>query len=152
MKRQAILSILLLMMPMSLLPLPRSLQAQERQQVTLDGMKFGLFQLQRAGIGVKFHLGRLSPHLDFALDGDLVFNEDLLLFTDVSLRYLFPQQRRARPYIGGGAGILLGGGGSVPAHLLAGTFLKFDTLPVFAEVKWHLASPDAFSLWFGLQF
>ncbi len=118
----------------------------------MDVAKFGLFRLNYPAFGSKFNLGNLSPHLNFTLDGDLVFARDLMLFVDVTLRYLFPAQQRARPYIGAGAGIRLGNGGSVPAHLAGGVQLYFDTLPILLEAKWHLENPEALSVWFGVQF
>ncbi len=124
-------------------------RAQSR--APMDVAKFGLFQLNHPAFGGKVSLGHLSPHLNFALDGDLVFARDLLLFVDVTLRYMFPAQRHARPYLGAGAGIRLGDGGSVPAHLAGGVQLYFDTLPILLEAKWHLENPEAFSFWFGVQ-
>lgn len=116
-----------------------------------DAAKFGLYQLNHAAFGGKFNLGNLSPHLNMVLDTDLVLKEDALLFLDISLRYLFPRQQAVQPYVGGGTGVVLGHRGSVPAHLVGGVFLTFDTLPILLEFKIHLENPDALTLWFGLQ-
>ncbi len=121
-------------------------------QYKKDAAKFGLYKLTYPAFGAKINLGNLSQHLNFVMDGDLVLKENVSVFLDVSLRYLMKRQRRARPYLGAGAGLVLGGKGSVPAHVLAGTYLSIDRLPVLLELKIHLENPDALTLWLGFLF
>ena len=129
----------------------QSVSAQNRRAARSDGAKFGFFDIEEPAAGVAFNLGHISPHLRLNSDADLIFSGQPRVMLDLSIRYMFDRHRRTRPYLGGGAGVALGDGNSVPAHLVGGFEFGIDTLPVFIELKIHLGKPDAVSLWFGLR-
>lgn len=121
-------------------------------QVRTNGVKFGIFDLRRPGVGIAREFGGLSPRLRFNFDGDFVFDSDHWLFADCSLKYFPHIESATTPYFGGGAGVNIGGVGGIAAHVVGGLNFRLEHIRMFSELKLHLDKPNALSLWLGLRY